>query len=139
MKQKNMEDFLSAYMPIFYFIFHMMIVSNILYTDTPEEDPLSLGLVGALLTIVGTGVLFSLHIKINPYQKKKKIIWSLFFIWNLLVCALWAFLIYRFNLHDVNDKASVLMATLVNAMLAVQIIFKKTSSNNNLKNYETVI
>ena len=74
MKQKNMEDFLYAYMPIFYFIFHLMIVSNILYTDTPEEDPLSLGLVGALLTIVGTGVLFSLHIKMNPYQKKKKII-----------------------------------------------------------------
>ena len=50
-----------------------MIVFNIIYIDMPEEDPLSLGLVGALLTIVGSGVLFSLHIKMNPYQKKKKL------------------------------------------------------------------
>lgn len=138
MKHETMELCLFAYMPIFYFIFQMMIISNLLYADTPDEVH-KFGLVGALLTIVGTGVLFSLHIKINPYQKKKKIIWSLFFIWNLLVSALWAFLIYRFNLHDANDKTSVLMATLVNAMLAVQIIFKKTYSNNNLKNHETVI
>ena len=138
MKHESMEQLLFAYTPIFYFIFHMMIISNLFYADTPDET-LKLGLVWSLLTIVGTGLFFSLHIKINPYQKKKKIIWSLFFIWNLLVCALWAFLIYRFNLNDYNDKTSVLMATLVNALMAVQIIFKKTSSNNNLKNHETVI
>lgn len=123
------EWILFFYVLLCIFVFNMINFSNIIYTDMPWEEPISLtsSFIKSLIIILGMGLVCSFYIRYltgnTAYKRFKEVIWGILFGLNALSCVISLSVVYGFDL-SIRDGVLLVIATLVSISLTVQIIMK---------------
>lgn len=130
------EWILFFYVLLCVFVFNMINLSSIIYTDMPWEEPITLtsSFIKSALIIVGIGLVCFFYIRYltgnSAYKRFKEVIWGILFGLNSLSCVISLSIIYRFDL--INDEALLLLiVTLVSIALTMQIIMKHNYEMNS--------
>lgn len=130
------EWILFFYVLLCVFVFNMINLSSIIYTDMTWEEPITLtsSFIKSALIIVGIGLVCFFYIRYltgnSAYKRFKEVIWGILFGLNSLSCVISLSIIYRFDL--INDEALLLLiVTLVSIALTMQIIMKHNYEMNS--------
>lgn len=130
------EWILFFYVLLCVFVYNMINLSSIIYTDMTWEEPITLtsSFIKSALIIVGIGLVCFFYIRYltgnSAYKRFKEVIWGILFGLNSLSCVISLSIIYRFDL--INDEALLLLiVTLVSIALTMQIIMKHNYEMNS--------
>lgn len=129
------EWVLFFYVLLCVFILNMINFSNIIYTDMPWEEPITLtsSYIKSSLIIVGMGLVCSFYIRYltgnRAYKRFKEVIWGILFGLNSLSRVICLSVVYGFDLSN-DDGIFLLIVTLVSIFLTLQIILKSNNERN---------
>lgn len=130
------EWILFFYVLLCVFVFNMISFSNIIYTDMPWEEPITLtsSFIKPSLVVVGIGLVCFFYIRYltgnRAYKRFKEVIWGGVFGLNSLSCVICLSIIYGFDLNN-DDGILLLIVTLVSIVLTMQIIMKNNYEMNS--------
>ena len=123
------EWVLFFYVLLCVFVFNMINFSNIIYTDMPWEEPITLtsSLIKSALIVVGIGLVCFFYIRCltgsTAYKRFKEVVWGILLGLNSLCCVICLSIIYGFELNN-DEGILLLIVTLVSIVLTTQIVMK---------------
>ncbi len=113
---------------LFFFIFNMINLFNLIYVDMPWEEPISLtsSFEKPLFIVLGIGLIIYFYIRYltgnRVYKLIREVIWGILFGLNSFSCMLW--LIYYGSNLSKDDRILLLLITLFCIILTIQITLK---------------
>lgn len=124
---------------LFFFLFNLMNLFNLIYIDMPWEEPITLtsSYMKSLLLVVGAGIVIYLYIRYlnssKVYNMLRQILWGVLFGLNTLSSIFWLFISFASKM-SVDDRILRLIISLICITLTIQIIllFRNQMKGNSM-------
>lgn len=124
---------------LFFFLFNMVNLFNLIYIDMAWEEPISLttSLMKSLLIVVGVGFVICLYIRNLTGNKVcnmiRQILWGALFGLNTLSSVFWLLISFATKV-SVDDRILQLIISLICLALTIQIIllFRNQMKKNSI-------